>query len=82
MKKSWRILPIILAVLLLVVLVGPFLIPIPTAAGTVSPQQLADADSKFVEINGITVHYKMMELAERISFSCTDLAPACSPGTL
>jgi len=64
MKKSWRILLIILAVLLLVVLVGPFLIPIPTAAGTVSPQQLADADSKFVEINGITVHYKMMGLAE------------------
>lgn len=64
MKKSWRILLISLAVLLLVVLVGPFLVPVLPAAGTVSPQQLADADSKFVEINGIMVHYKMMGQGE------------------
>jgi pimeloyl-ACP methyl ester carboxylesterase len=64
MKKIWRILLITLAVLLLVVLVGPFLVPVPPAAGTVSPQQLADADSRFVEINGIMVHYKMMGQGE------------------
>lgn len=64
MKKSWRILLISLAVNLLVVLVGPFLVPVLPAAGTVSPQQLADADSKFVEINGIMVHYKMMGQGE------------------
>jgi len=64
MKKIWRLLLIILAVLLLVVLVGPFFVPVPTAAGTVPPQQLADADSRFVEINGIMVHYKMMGQGE------------------
>jgi len=64
MKKTWRILLIVLAVLLLVVLVGPFLVPVPPAAGTVSPQQLADADSQFVEINGIMVHYKMIGQGE------------------
>jgi pimeloyl-ACP methyl ester carboxylesterase len=60
MKKIWRILLIILAVLLFVVLIGPFLVPVPPAAGTVPPQQLADANSQFVEIDGILVHYKMM----------------------
>lgn len=64
MRIFWRVLLIILAVLLLVVLVGPFLIPVPAIAGTVPPQQLADADSQFVEINGIMVHYKMMGQGE------------------
>lgn len=49
-----------LIVVLLVLLVGPFLIPVSPAPGTVPPQQLADPDSQFVEINGINVHYKMM----------------------
>ncbi len=60
MKKFWRILLIGLAVLLVIVLVGPFLIPVPPAPGTVPAQQLADPDSHFVEINGLSVHYKIM----------------------
>jgi pimeloyl-ACP methyl ester carboxylesterase len=51
---------ITLLVLLLVLLVGPFLVPVFPAPGTVPPQQLADPDSHFVEINGLNVHYKMM----------------------
>jgi len=60
MNKNWRILLIILVFMLLVMLIGPFLVPVPPAAGTVSPRLLADADSQFVEIDGILVHYKMM----------------------
>ena len=60
MKRIWHVLLIILAALLFVVLVGPFLIPVPAIRGTVPPKQLADADSQFVGINGIMVHYKMM----------------------
>jgi pimeloyl-ACP methyl ester carboxylesterase len=62
MKKRsfFKILATIICVLLAIVLVGPFLVPVPPAPGTVPPQQLADPDSHFVEINGITVHYKIM----------------------
>jgi pimeloyl-ACP methyl ester carboxylesterase len=44
--------------LLLLILIGPFLLPIPPLENTVPPEQLADPDSQFIEINGITVHYK------------------------
>jgi pimeloyl-ACP methyl ester carboxylesterase len=59
-RRCLRGLGISLLVLLLVLLVGPFLIPVPPASGTVPPQQLADPDSQFVEINGLDIHYKMM----------------------
>jgi pimeloyl-ACP methyl ester carboxylesterase len=60
MKRIGRVLLILLAALLVLILVVPFLIPVPPAPGTVPPQRLADADSRFVEINGLSVHYKMM----------------------
>jgi pimeloyl-ACP methyl ester carboxylesterase len=66
MRKFWRILLIMLVVLLLVILVGPFLVPVPPAQGTVPAQQLADPDSHFVEINGISVHYKIMGQGEPV----------------
>jgi len=58
MKRLGRILLIILAVLLVVLLVGPFLVPVPPLEDTVPLEQLADPDSHFVEVNGIQVHYK------------------------
>jgi pimeloyl-ACP methyl ester carboxylesterase len=66
MKKFWRILLIILAVLLLVVLVGPFLVPVPPLTGIVPPEQLADPDSQFIQINGLTVHVKTMGYGEPV----------------
>jgi pimeloyl-ACP methyl ester carboxylesterase len=66
MKKIWRILLTVLVVLLLIVLVGPFLVPVPPLTDTVPPEQLADAYSKFVEINGLTVHYKMAGQGEPV----------------
>jgi pimeloyl-ACP methyl ester carboxylesterase len=59
-KRFLRSLGLSLLILLLIVLFGPFLIPVSRAPGTVAPQQLADPDSHFVEINGLNVHYKMM----------------------
>lgn len=44
--------------LVLLLLVGPFLIPVPPLAGLLPPEQLADADSRFVDVAGITLHYK------------------------
>jgi pimeloyl-ACP methyl ester carboxylesterase len=61
MKHTTRARWILTLVILffLVVFVGPFLIPVPPLAGTVPPEQLADPDSRFVEVNGLRVHYKM-----------------------
>jgi pimeloyl-ACP methyl ester carboxylesterase len=54
-------LAILLALALLVVL-GPFLIPIPPLADTVSELELADDDSRFVEIGDLDVHFKSSSL--------------------
>jgi pimeloyl-ACP methyl ester carboxylesterase len=46
--------------LLLLALVGPLLVPIRPLEGLVPPEDLADADSKFVEVDGLKFHYKAM----------------------
>ena len=57
-NKFLRTTGIILTVLVLIVLIGPFLIPVPPLENTVPIEQLVDVDSKFVEVNGVNVHYK------------------------
>jgi pimeloyl-ACP methyl ester carboxylesterase len=58
--KRWirRILLALLIILLLGVLVGPFLIPVQPLEETFPPQALADPDSQFIEINGLSIHVK------------------------
>jgi pimeloyl-ACP methyl ester carboxylesterase len=48
----------------LLLLVGPFLVPVPPLEGVVPPSALADDDSRFVEVNGIDVHYKQVGQGE------------------
>jgi pimeloyl-ACP methyl ester carboxylesterase len=57
--KFWRILLALVIVLLAALLVGPFLVPVPPLEGLVPPRQLADPDSRFIQVNGIEVHYKI-----------------------
>lgn len=57
-RRLGRIALISSAVLLVFILVGPFLVPVPELEGTVSPQELADPDSQFIEVNGLDVHVK------------------------
>jgi pimeloyl-ACP methyl ester carboxylesterase len=45
-------------IILICCLFGPFLIPIPPLENSVLPEKLADADSSFIAINDVTVHYK------------------------
>jgi pimeloyl-ACP methyl ester carboxylesterase len=59
MKRFVRALALGLGIALVVVLVGPFLIPT-GSMGTVPAEQLADPDSQFVELNGLRVHYKAL----------------------
>ena len=58
MKRWVRAVLIVLAVLLVILLVGPFLVPITPLQGTLPPEQLADPDSQFITLDGVRVHYK------------------------
>ncbi len=60
MKKAGKILLIVLGVLLALVIIGPLLAPIPALEGVVPPEALADPDSRFADVDGVTVHYKEM----------------------
>lgn len=58
MKKAGKILLIVLGVLLALVIIGPLVAPIPALEGVMTPEELADPDSRFTDVDGITVHYK------------------------
>ena len=58
MKRWQKTLLTILVILILLLGVGPFLIPVPPLEGTRPESALADTDSKFIKVNGLTVHYK------------------------
>lgn len=63
--KPWkRNLLIVLVVLLFVLLVGPFLVPVPELTTTSTERELADPDSLFLEINNLIVHYKQVGSGE------------------
>jgi len=47
-----------LAALVVAVALAPLLVPIPPLRDTVDPRALADADSRFVNVRGLDVHYK------------------------
>lgn len=38
--------------------VGPFAVPVPKLEGLASEQEFVDADSKYIDINGVNIHYK------------------------
>ena len=66
MKKSWKIMLIVITSMLVLLLAGPFLVPVPALADTRPARSLADPDSQFIEINGVTVHYKQMGSGEPV----------------
>lgn len=74
MKKRWsktlvKILGAIILLLILLVVVGPFLIPVTPLEGLASVEELATSDSKFITIpftgtEGIEFHYMSNDLNE------------------
>jgi alpha-beta hydrolase superfamily lysophospholipase len=60
MKKNRfaRIAGSLLLIILAILLIGPFLVPVPPLENTVPAKSLKDADSLFIEVNGVDVHYK------------------------
>lgn len=56
--RWWKVFLSILAGIIAIVGIGPFLIPVPPLADVVDPQSLGDPDSQFIELNGLKVHLK------------------------
>ncbi len=63
-KNYLRIILAIVLTLLAVLAIGPFLIPIPPLEDTVNRHELADPDSRFVDVDGLEVHYKTVGTGE------------------
>ena len=45
---------------------GPFMVPVPNLDGLVDASTLIEPDSKFIEINGVNIHYKEAGSGERM----------------
>ena len=58
MRKVLRVVGVMFFSLALVAAVGPFLVPVPPVGNTRPISELVDSDSRFVEVNGLKVHYK------------------------
>jgi len=59
MKKGWKVTIIILGALLALVLVGPFLVPVPLLKDTRPLETLVEPGGGFTEINGLKVYYRI-----------------------
>jgi pimeloyl-ACP methyl ester carboxylesterase len=55
----------VLAVVLIVLFVGPYLVPLPGLRDAQPPEKLADPDSLFIEVDDLTVHCKLAGGGER-----------------
>jgi pimeloyl-ACP methyl ester carboxylesterase len=66
MKHVWKILGAILLFAILILLIVPLIYPVPPLKDTVPEKDLAEPDSRFVDINGVTVHYKEMGQGEPV----------------
>ena len=75
MKRGVIVLIGIISAVILLVLIGPFLIPIPEIPGAVSEIELADPDSQFINLNGYTLHYKEMGTGEPVFLLLHGLGP-------
>jgi pimeloyl-ACP methyl ester carboxylesterase len=65
-KKIVRLFAIIAGMTLLLLAIVPFLIPVPPLEGTLPIEQLTDPDSRFIEVNGLNVHYKTFGAGEPV----------------
>ena len=56
----------VIILVLLVVLVGPLILPIPPLPEPIATADLADPDSRFIDVNSIQVHYKIAGSGEPV----------------
>lgn len=63
-RRFGRVIAGVLAAVLLLLVVGPFLVPVPALEDVVPPRELADPDSRFIPVNGLEMHYKQVGQGE------------------
>jgi pimeloyl-ACP methyl ester carboxylesterase len=66
MKKIAKFLIVLVVFLILAVTILPLIIPFPPIADTAPIKELADADSHFIQVNGLAVHYKIYGSGEPV----------------
>jgi pimeloyl-ACP methyl ester carboxylesterase len=66
MMRFLKGLLIFISVVLVLVVLLPLVVPLPPLSNTTSIDQLADPDSKFIEVNGLKVHYKKYGAGEPV----------------
>ena len=66
MKKGWKITLIVTLSIILLLVVGPFLVPVSPLTDTQPARALADPDSQFIDINNLEVHYKIAGRGEPV----------------
>jgi pimeloyl-ACP methyl ester carboxylesterase len=82
-----------LAIALLLVFIGPFLVPVPPVKGAVPVEKLAEDRSRFTQLKGVNLHYKVYGVGEPVfvllhgfgasTFSWRDVAqPLARQGTV
>src|SRR5690349_5875235 len=65
--KHWKkLLTYILVFLCLLTFVGPFFVPVPELENLLSEDEFIEADSKFIEINDVKIHYKEAGAGETV----------------
>ena len=62
--RAVRVAVVLVALVLIAFLAGPFLVPIQPLENVVPVDQLADSDSLFVDVDGLEVHYKTTGIGE------------------
>lgn len=56
--RPWLVVLLLTLVGFVLLAVIPFAVPVPPASGTVPPEELAGPGGRFVEVEGITIHYQ------------------------
>jgi len=64
--KALKIIGLVLLGIILLIAIVPFLIPIPPLEDTKPAAELADPDSLFIDLDGLTIHYKKMGAGEPV----------------
>lgn len=66
MSRAGKTVVLFIVLVLLIVLAGPLVIPLPPLTDTLPEKELADADSRFIDIDGVSVHYKQYGSGEPV----------------
>lgn len=71
-RTKW--IALVVAIVVVAVLVVPLVWPVPPLKGTVTPESLIDSESRFVEIDDLTVHYKVWGMPSSATTAGVDTA--------